>query len=142
VKFEHSVVINQPVEIVFAYVANLENLKQWQSGLIESKPVTSGPTGVGSKVAVVRQLLSQRLDGVAEVVAFEPNRVVSVRVTAGPMSVTASNTFEALGNTTRLTSVGELDIEGLLKIAGFLAAGGVKKQMEENLETLKKILEA
>lgn len=140
-KIEYRIVINRPVDTVFAYVANLENLKQWQSGLIESKQVTPGPTEVGSKVAVVRQLLGQKLEGVAEVVAFEPNRVVSVRVTAGPMSVTASNTFEALGNTTRLTSVGELDMEGLLKLAGPLAAGGVKKQMEENLENLKKILE-
>ena len=140
-KIEYRVVINRPVDTVFAYVANLENLKQWQSGLIESKPITSGPTGVGSKVAVVRQLLGQKLEGVAEVVAFEPGRVVSVRVTAGPMSVTATNTFEALGNTTRLTSVGELDMEGLLKLAGPLAARGVKKQMEENLENLKKILE-
>jgi len=32
-------------------------------------------------------------------------------------------------------------MEGLLKLAGPLAAGGVKKQMEENLENLKKILE-
>jgi hypothetical protein len=57
------------------------------------------------------------------------------------MSVTATNTFEALGNNTKLTSAGELDIEGLLKMAGPLAAGGVKKQMEENLEKLKVILE-
>jgi uncharacterized membrane protein len=75
-KIEYSVVINRPVETVFAYVANLENLKQWQSGLIESRPITPGKTGVGSKVPVVRQLLGQKLEGVAEVVAFEPDRVV------------------------------------------------------------------
>lgn len=140
-KIEYSVVINRPVETVFAYVANLENLKQWQSGLIESRPITTGQTGVGSKVAVVRQLLGQKLEGVAEVIAFEPDRVVAVRVTAGPMSITATNTFEALGNNTKLTSAGELDMEGLLKMAGPLAAGGVKKQMEENLDKLKVILE-
>lgn len=36
-KFEITLDINQPVEVVFAFVSNPENLPRWRAGVLEYK---------------------------------------------------------------------------------------------------------
>ena len=47
-RIEINLVINRPVEEVFAFVSNSENLPRWRSTSLEVKKTSEGAIGVGS----------------------------------------------------------------------------------------------
>ena len=48
-----SIVINRPLEEVFAYLSDLENNMNWRAGMIEAKKTSAGPIGVGTTYRLV-----------------------------------------------------------------------------------------
>jgi uncharacterized membrane protein len=141
-RIEVSVMINRPIEEVFAYVANPENEPLWQSGVLESGLVGEGPMGVGAKTKEVRKLLGQRLESIAEVTAYEPNAKIAFKSTSGPVRYEAWYTFEPVDAGTKFTMVGEADTGGFFKLAEGLVVRQFEKEMQTSLAALKDILEA
>ncbi|HEX6306409.1 MAG TPA: SRPBCC family protein, partial [Anaerolineales bacterium] len=82
---ESSVVINQPVEDVFAYYTDLENETQWRIGVLELETTSEGPIGVGTTTREVTQFLGRRIENTAVVTEYEPNKVVAMETTSGPI---------------------------------------------------------
>ena len=62
IKVEDSVVIERPVEDVFAYVADQTNAPHWQAGLVEVRRTTDGPVGVGARHTAVRTFMGRRME--------------------------------------------------------------------------------
>ena len=62
IKAEQTVVIDRPIEEVFAYVTDQTNTPYWQAGLVEVQRTTAGPIGVGTKHTFVRNFMG-RQDG-------------------------------------------------------------------------------
>ncbi len=141
-RMEVSVVIDRPVQEVFAYVTNPANDPRWQSAVLESGFVGEGPAGVGAKVREVRQLMGRRMESVAEVTAYEPNAKIGLRSTSGPVEYEAWYTLEPTDAGTKLTIVGEADVGGFFKLAEGLVARQFEKEMQTALAALKDILEA
>ncbi len=83
-KIEKSIVINRPVEEVFALYTDLSNNTQWESAILEARQTTEGPSGVGTKWKLVRQQLGRRIEQILEVTEWEPNRKASYETTSKP----------------------------------------------------------
>jgi len=47
---EASVVINQPIDKVFAYVTDSGSWPQWEDGLLKVEQTSKGPMGVGTDI--------------------------------------------------------------------------------------------
>ena len=141
-RIEVSVVINRPIEEVFAYVTNPENDTQWQSSVLESGLVSERPLGVGAKTWEVRKFMGQRLESIAEVSEYEPNAKIAYKSTSGPIQYEAWYTFEPADAGTKLTMVGEADTGGLFKLAEGLVVRQFEKETQTALAALKDILEA
>jgi len=45
---QHSVVIDQPLEEVFAYITDINNNSLWQSSTLETEQTSEGAVGVGT----------------------------------------------------------------------------------------------
>ncbi len=142
VKIEHSVVINRPIEEVFAYVTQPENTPKWQSGMLESKQISEGPMGVGTIFTEVRQMMGQKMDQTMEVSAYEPNRKWSFKSIKATVPHEAHLTFEAVEGGTRinLTSLGRP--RGLFKLAAPIIGRKLKKEFVADFENLKQFLES
>ena len=69
-KFESSIVINRPVEEVFALLSNQENNPKWQAESLEVKKTSDGPIGVGTTFHSVGQFLGRRVEGEYEVTEY------------------------------------------------------------------------
>ena len=69
-----SVVIARPVEQVFAFVADHQNLPAWTIGVKNSERLTDGPPANGSRYRVVGTLLGRTIQSSYQVTAFEPGR--------------------------------------------------------------------
>src|SRR5919198_4716178 len=105
-QFRQSVVINRPVEQVFAFVSDLENDPPW-SGAAEMRRTASGPVGVGTTFQQRDRLLGRRLELTLQVVGYEPNRKVMLKTTSRGLSFAGTRMVEPVDqDTTRVTFVG------------------------------------
>ena len=105
IKVELNIEIQRPVAEVFAFVTNPANDAKWQEGLIESRLVSEGPMGVGSKLHDARKFLGMKMESDLEVTGYEPNKLFSLKVASGPMQFEIKQTFEAVGGGTRIALV-------------------------------------
>ena len=140
IKAEQTVVIDRPIEEVFAYVTDQTNTPSWQAGLVEVKRTTASPIGVGTKHTFVRNFMGRRMEADNEYVAYEPNRLVTFRTTSGPPLV-ASYLFDAVPDGTRLTSRVELQGAGLFGLLEPVIGAGLRREMKAALPALKALLE-
>ena len=142
VKAERTVVIDRPIQQVFAYVTDQTNTPS-----LAGRPAwrysrtTAGPIGVGTKHTFVRNFMGRRMEADNEYVAYEPDRLVTFRTTSGP-PLTASYLFEAEPNGTRLTSPRRAPGSGLLRALGPVIGAGLRREMKAALPALKALLES
>jgi len=138
---EKSIVINRPIDEVFAYVGDQRNTPQWQSGLIEVKRLTDGPPGIGTKHTFVRSFMGRKMEASNEYIAYEPGRIITFKTTSGPVQLEASYLFEAVAGGTHLTSRIAMDAKGLVSLAEPLIARSLRREMDAAFVALKSLLE-
>ena len=139
---ETSIEIQRPVETVFAFVADRRNIPQWQGTTKEIQVTPDGPPIVGTKSTQVVSFLGVKLEATDEITALETNRSLSIKGSSGPASLEATWRFEAVGASTRVSGIYQVEPGGLFKVAGPLFASQAKKQMEADFQRLKDVLEA
>ncbi len=141
---EESVVINRPLQEVFDYVANRENLPEWSAPIQEVRKETQGPLlEEGARFTTVAKFLGRRFETPFEVSVHEPPRRHTDRSTGGPFPQEYTHIFEEVaGGGTRLTEVTDGEPGGFFRLAGPLLEIAVRRQFRADLETLKDLLEA
>ena len=77
-RVEHSARIGASPEAVFAYISDLENLAEWQSGVVSAARTSDGELGVGSTAMVVRELMGQRMEAPLRITAYDPPRRLGI----------------------------------------------------------------
>jgi uncharacterized protein YndB with AHSA1/START domain len=140
--FEIKLVINRPVEEVFAFISNPENLPRWRTATLEVKSISSEPLGVGSVVRGRFTFLGRPFEGNLEIIAREPHRSYATRMTEGPFPLEARYTLEPAESGTRLTLVIEGEPGGFFKLAEPLVISLAKRSYEADLNNMKEMLEA
>jgi uncharacterized membrane protein len=141
---ETSIEIRRPVEAVFAFVADPHNEPLWERTVQEARVTPDGPPAVGTRVTKVGSFLGLKLEVTNEITALEPNRELGIKGISGPASASMEGTFrfEAVGESTRLSFISQIETGGLFKMAGPLLASQARKQVEADLQRLKELLEA
>jgi hypothetical protein len=127
-RIEESVEINRPVEEVYEYVANPENLQEWAGTVIETRKDTPGPLLEGSTFTSVAKFLGRRVESPFEVTAHEFPRHHSHKSTGGPLP-------------TRYMQVAEGKPGGFFGLIGLLLERVGRRQLRTDLENLKDLLE-
>jgi uncharacterized protein YndB with AHSA1/START domain len=142
IAFETEVGIDRPVEEVFAYVSEPRNLRAWNSAVRDVRPISAAANGSGSTYMMERELPSGRAVNELEVVANEPPRTFAIRTTAGPTPFLYRYGFSTENGETVMTLDAEVELPGAAAFLPQLAGRLVKKGVNDNLPTLKEILEA
>ncbi len=138
---EGTVVINRPIEEVFAYIANPENASQWQGAVVEAKQTSEGPVGVGTTGQSTSHFLGRRAESTWEVTEYELNRKASLKTTSGPVSYENFATLEAVDEGTKATLAAEYEVGGFFKLAEPILARMAQRQAETDYANLKDIME-
>ncbi|MGH2395015.1 MAG: SRPBCC family protein [Candidatus Limnocylindria bacterium] len=139
--FENTVTIRRPVQDVFAFLADFENIPRWNYAILETRKVSPGPVGVGTTYRQIRSVPRRSEEGF-EVTAFEPAGRLEIHGDIGPFTATISYLLAPMGDETRLTNAGDLQpASGALRLLAPLAASRVKTAVAANLDTLKQVLE-
>jgi hypothetical protein len=136
------VVINRPLEEVFAFVSDLENDPPW-SGAAEMRRTSPGPVGIGTTFQQRDRLLGRRLELTLRVVGYEPNRKITLTTASERLSFSGTRMVEPVGqDATRVTFVGGGRAGGVWKLAEPLLAAGGGRRLRTQLGRLKRLLES
>ena len=106
-QFESSQVIDRPIDKVFQFYAveHIRNHPRWDSD-IELWLDSDEPLRVGTIIHRRNKRSGTPVEGTMEVVEFEMNRAIAMRIHDGPAVMHGRTAFEALNeNQTRLTIV-------------------------------------
>jgi carbon monoxide dehydrogenase subunit G len=141
VHFVNVVDVELPIEDVFAYLADFENVPSWNYAIAETEKTSDGPVGVGTTYRQVRTLPS-RSEESFEVTVYEPHRSLGLSGTLGPFAADLEYQLESSERGTRLTNEVELRPRGIAGMVGRLANSKVKEAVADNLAELKRILES
>jgi uncharacterized protein YndB with AHSA1/START domain len=141
-RVEASVEIARPVEEVFAFSADVDNLPLWLTGVLEARKVTEGPLRKGTELEDVLQFLGKRFTSRLEVTEYEENRRMAFRTITGPIELDSVQTMEPTASGgTRVTHTAEGDPRGFFKVAEGVLQKMVHRQLTASLGNLKDLLE-
>jgi uncharacterized protein YndB with AHSA1/START domain len=138
--FENTVMIRRPIEEVFGFLADFENIPTWNYAIVETHKVSQGPVGVGTIYRQVRSVPSHSEERF-EVTAHNPPRQLELRGQLGPFPSRLAYALDAIPEGTRITNSVELDLRGPGRLLGRVAVPRVRDAVAANLRKLKELLE-
>src|SRR5215218_1353834 len=119
-EFENTIRIDRPVDEVFVFLSDFENIPKWNYYVLEVRQLSDNPIGVGTTYHQVRKTDEQDL----RITEFDPNHTVAVKTL--PQSSPRDQW--------------KLDT-GRPAVLERLPRGRVKSAVAENLAKLKELLE-
>lgn len=143
-KQSKSIVIQRPVEDVFAYMDDVSREPEWQPQLIEAEQIPSGPAAVGTKRRYVSHFLGKRLENTYVVKVYEPNTRLVVKTTKDSvLDATSDIRWEAVPEGTRVTMALDGRPKGALRfVPARVMESTFEKEVATTLKRLKERLEA
>lgn len=137
-----TIIINRPIEDVFAVLTNVENTGKWFPGNVTEWWTSPPPHGVGStrRARVKIGLMTIENDAVATV--FEPPHRARMKGTSKNAPFEADLRFAAVEGGTRVESDIELFMRGPAKVFGGMFTRWFGKSFDQGLVNLKRMMEA
>lgn len=141
--FTESIVvsINQPPEIVFEYINNLDNIPTWQGG-IEKVSYTHNPAGLGTHFRIDRSLMGKHFSTTMKITNFTENQGYIAQSVGGPVTLTIEVFLKADNGKTNFSTVVKGEAKGLARLAESLIAAQMAISLREDGERLKSQLES
>ena len=139
-RFTNTITIQRSPVAVFNYLADLENLPRWNYAIQQTRKITAGPVGPGSRYLQTRTIPVHREEAL-EVVDFDPDRALTIRGSLNSLPALISYTLRPHGSATDLTNTVNLELPRALKPLAPIATREVRSAVAANLEVLKKALE-
>lgn len=139
-RFSNTITIERQPTAVFAYLADLENLPQWNYAIEKTRKITPGPIGVGSRYLQTRVIPVRGEEGL-EVTEFEPERRITLRGSLNALPALINYTLQADGSGTNLTNTVELQLPRTLNLLAPIATQRIRSAVAANLDVLKQTLE-
>lgn len=135
-------VVERPAAGVFAFLADAENDAAWRPGVLDIARVSGDRPGPGARYRQgVRGPGGRRIDADIETTAYEPDRLIGFRATAGPVRPQGRYELEPDGaGRTRVHFALEAELRGVKVVM----APAVRRAMAGevgHLENLKRVLE-
>ena len=139
--FQTSIGIKRPAEEVFAYVSDPRNLPAWNSAVQAVRPTSPATKGIGSTFSMKRELPTGPATNQLEVIASKPPRELTIRTTAGPTPFLYHYQFAVQNGETLVQLDAQVELDGVATRLPQLARHAIKKGVDDNLATLKLVLE-
>jgi uncharacterized protein YndB with AHSA1/START domain len=142
IAFETSARINRPIEEVFSYLSEPLNFPRWNSAVQGVRKTSADEASAGSTYLMERELPTGRAVNQLEVVVSERPREFAIRTTAGPAPFLSRYHFSAENRETTVRLDAEVDLPPGVALLPAIARRLVKNGVDDNLATLKQILES
>ena len=149
---QYEIDINAPVDKVFEYYTNPDNIKQaWPQDIVkESESLSGSKNEEGSEMKVTGEYMGKRDEMILEVTEKEQNKRLVTQQKEGPFKSWTSRQEFNQGNrqqgTTHIRHVIDFELPTTGKIANFLSGDQAKNKIQQGLQqsaqTVKQKLES
>jgi hypothetical protein len=136
-----STMIYRPIQQVFDFVSTPENDFQWQYGTLATARLANGSGDMRTFFRSIGHLMGRRNLSTFEITEFEPNKKYGFQSRSGPVHSNTSYTVENVNGRTRLNISIQASAPNFFHIPEKLLWKMMKIQLEEDVATLKTILE-
>jgi uncharacterized protein YndB with AHSA1/START domain len=139
---EYQVEIERPAAQVFPHLVASERRMRWMGALKESKQVTDGQAAVGTRFEDVFEEAGQRFEVEAEIVELRPPELIKLELKGSAFESVVTQALEERDGTTLVKTTIETEYHSALaRLMSGVVTGHAQKQLEEDLERLKSLLE-
>jgi carbon monoxide dehydrogenase subunit G len=128
---------------VFDFLTDLDNLKRWQTGVIQTKSLMEGPVRVGYQFTETAKVGPWTLNTVSTVTDLKTNERFAFQVkSAGPLDCDVQFDLQPVAGGTRLTITGAGRLKGMWRLLQPMLVRELRKETQTELATIKLLLEA
>lgn len=132
--------VERPVEDVFDFVVQPENLPRYSSMVVAARRTSPGPIRLGSTATLGCRVLGHRFEMTGRVTEFEPCRRFATETMAGPFQLEARLAFEPDARGTLIASVFRGESRGVLRLADPVVLAVARAQFRAFAARLKTVL--
>lgn len=140
-RVEASVVVEQPVERVFAFISDIERQPEWVGPVQAVKDLVPGPVEVGTTFTLSLAFMGQSGDVQQVVTTLDPNRTYAQKSASGPVPAEITFTVEPTEGGTLVRTVTEADDSSIPRLARGLVTRNINNQVKNDLQKLRALLE-
>lgn len=139
---ESTIVINRPIEDVFAFVTDSENDPKWAIPVTECTRITDETASLGTKYTYSSPMGPFVMQGKMEIVVYEPSTHIEWDGETMLMKWRGRCSFEQKENGTQVTMKTDFHGKGIVKFLESMMQSPFKKSYDEQFQNLKKILDS
>lgn len=142
-KLHETRLIHRPQQEAFEYTSDFSNLASWDPGIAESKKVTDGPVGVGSRFDVIVSFGATKLPMTYEITEYVPNERVVLVGKGDTLEAIDEITFEPRegGSLTLVDYTADLRFQNFIKYVTPLMSPILKRVGERAVDGLVEALD-
>jgi uncharacterized protein YndB with AHSA1/START domain len=140
-RIETVVVIQMPIEHVFAFLIKPSNLPEWAPGFVGAKSTSEGPIRVGSTSTRITNFSGRDSESQHVVTEFEQNSRMAVSSKMGPMEIKEIFELKPADRGTRVIIAEEVTAPLLLRPAEWIFGMMAGKNIDKYGPALKHRLE-
>jgi carbon monoxide dehydrogenase subunit G len=133
---ELSLWIDRPPDDVFAYLTDLQRIREWQPATQDVRVESD------TCYTQVLKLMGRTFESRIEVTEREPPHRFAIRTSGGPVEFHVVHELEDEVDGTRLRVQGDGRAAGLLKLGETVAVKAAEVELRRSFDRLKKVLEA
>lgn len=138
---EETVLIEAPIETVFAYITDFRNTSKWHENMKKVGWKKEGPYGVGSEYDWVETFSGIKMDLGGIITSWNAPYSFTWKATTGTFKITGGWTLEQHGNTTRVTRYSDSHLSGIFKWLNSLMVPMAIRQVRKEMQVLKQLIE-
>jgi carbon monoxide dehydrogenase subunit G len=142
IAFEKTTYIRRPRQEVFEFMSDPANDALYRSGAKFSEWSSEGPVGVGSTLRTVDRFLGRDVETTSEITMWDPPDKYAFQTVGGSFPAEYTLEFESIEEGTKLTSRGEIEFRGFLKVVELSLSKQIENQAQSDFDTLKRLLES
>jgi len=135
------VVINRPIQEVFAFVTDHANDKLWKPFVTESRKISAGPIGVGTRFEIVTVAWGYRRSGEVEILEYEPDHMFTYRGHDRHFPFIGQLIFSKVPSGTHIHGNVEFQARGVWKLLSPLPLMFFRSQTKSTFARLKQVIE-
>ncbi|MCT2344290.1 SRPBCC family protein [Niallia taxi] len=141
--FRASVIITEPVDVVFAYFANMSYAPEYMSNVEETEKLTDGPVGVGTKYRELRKVRGKNATAEIEYLAYEKNVAIKRRSNSNGLLVDYDYRFAEIQEGTQVEFEGKVHVKGLMmRLTKRVLVNIIKTEDGDHVQRAKELLES
>ncbi|MFT8321397.1 MAG: SRPBCC family protein [Bacillus sp. (in: firmicutes)] len=140
--FQANIIIAEPVELVFAYMANLGNAPEYMKNVEETHKITEGTLAIGTKYQEIRKVRGKKAVAEIEFLSFEENISYITRSNSNGLIVDYEYEFSEVEEGTQVQFKANLHVKGfMMKLTKRMLVNILRAEDGDHLERVKKNLE-